>query len=105
AVDLSIPHGSFTVITGRIGSGKTTLLRVLLGLLPRDSGAIAWNGHTVTDLAAFFRPPRCAYTAQVPRLFSETLRENILMGLPEEQIDLPGAIHRGVLEQDIAGLD
>ena len=34
-IDLDLPRGSFTVITGRIGSGKTTLLKVLLGMLPR----------------------------------------------------------------------
>jgi ATP-binding cassette, subfamily B, bacterial len=43
-VDLTLPRGSFTVVTGRIGAGKTTLLRVLLGLLPRDAGEIRWNG-------------------------------------------------------------
>jgi ATP-binding cassette, subfamily B, bacterial len=40
----------------------------------------------VDDPAAFFRPPRCAYTAQVPRLFSDSLRENILMGLDEKRL-------------------
>lgn len=44
SVSLHLKRGSFTVITGRIGSGKTTLLRVLLGLLPKDSGALRWNG-------------------------------------------------------------
>jgi ATP-binding cassette, subfamily B, bacterial len=75
-----LPRGSFTVVTGRVGSGKSTLLRVLLGLLPNDGGEVRWNGEPVADLAAFMRPPRCAYTSQVPRLFSETLRDNILLG-------------------------
>ncbi len=47
--DLRLRGGSFTVITGRVGSGKTTLLRALLGLLPRDGGAILWNGQPVAD--------------------------------------------------------
>ena len=104
-INLSLPAGSVTAITGRIGSGKTTLLRVLLGLLPKDGGAIRWNGAVVDDPAAFFRPPHSAYVAQVPRLFSETLKENILMGLPEDQVDLPAAIRLGVLEQDVAALE
>jgi ATP-binding cassette subfamily B protein len=79
-ISLTVPRGSFTVITGRVGSGKSTLLRVLLGLLPHDAGEIRWNGEPVADPAAFMRPPRCAYTAQAPRLFSETLRDNILLG-------------------------
>ena len=104
-VSLTLRPGSFTVITGRIGSGKTTLLRVLLGQLPRDSGEIMWKGQPVSDPAAVFRPPLCAYTPQVPRLFSETLRANILMGLPETGVDLPAAIHRVVLEPDVAALE
>ena len=33
----------------------------------------------VREPGDFFIPPRCAYTAQVPRLFSNTLRNNILL--------------------------
>jgi len=117
-IDLTLPRGSFTVITGRVGSGKSTLLRVLLGLLPNDGGEVRWNGERVADLAAFMRPPRCAYTSQVPRLFSETLRDNILLGWSgeagrgrvsppegEEISPLQRAIHLAVLEEDIAVLD
>jgi ATP-binding cassette, subfamily B, bacterial len=104
SVSLSLERGSFTVITGRIGSGKTTLLRVLLGLLPRDKGEIQWNGQPVNDPATFFQPPRSAYTAQVPRLFSESLRDNILMGLPVEQVDLQGASGAAILETDLEAM-
>ncbi len=104
-VDLHLERGSFTVITGRIGSGKTTLLRALLGLLPKDAGEIRWNGQSVDDPATFFVPPRSAYTAQVPLLFSESLRDNILMGLPEDRVDLQDAIWQAVMEQDVAELD
>jgi ATP-binding cassette, subfamily B, bacterial len=103
-VNLSIRQGQFVVITGRIGSGKTTLLRALLGLLPA-TGKWHWNGELVYDPAIFLVPPRTAYTAQVPRLFSETLRENILMGIPTEHIDLDVAIHAAVMEKDIVDLE
>lgn len=104
-VDLRVPRGSFTVVTGRIGSGKTTLLRVLLGLVEREGGEIRWNGRSVDDPATFLVPPRCAYTPQAPRLFSETLRDNILMGLPESSFDLPEAVRLAVLEPDVAAMD
>jgi ATP-binding cassette subfamily B protein len=104
AVDLRLARGSMTVITGRIGAGKTTLLRVLLGLLPRDAGEIRWNGALVDDPATFFKPPHSAYTAQVARLFSETLRDNMLLGLPEQRADLTAAIHAAVLEPDLAAM-
>jgi ATP-binding cassette subfamily B protein len=104
-IDLCLERGSFTVITGRIGSGKTTLLRVLGGLLPREAGAIRWNGELVEDPATFFQPPRAAYTPQVPLLFSESLRDNILMGLPEDKADLQAAIRAAVLEWDVEELE
>lgn len=103
-INLQIRRGTLTVIMGEIGSGKTTLLRVLLGLLPMDSGEIHWNGTAVDDLASFFIPPRCAYTPQTPRLFSESLRNNILMGLPEDG-KLDAAIRQAALEPDLAAME
>ena len=104
-VSFCLQRGEFLVITGRVASGKSTLLKAVLGLVSRQSGEIRWNGQGVEDPAAFFRPPRCAYTAQVPRLFSATLRENILMGLDDPSADLDGAIHLSVLEDDVAVLE
>jgi ATP-binding cassette, subfamily B, bacterial len=104
-VSFELERGSFTVITGRIGSGKTTLLHVLLGLLPRDAGQVFWNGREVHDPGAFFIPPRSAYTPQVPRLFSETLGENLLLGQPYEPAAVERAIHAAVLEPDVAVLE
>lgn len=100
-IDLCLTRGSFTVITGRVGSGKTTLLRALLGLLPKDAGELLWNGQPISDPAAFFKPPRSAYVAQVPRLFSETLRDNILLGMPQEHTDMQEAIRAAVMEDDL----
>ena len=103
-VDLHLQRGAFTVVTGRVGSGKTTLLRALLGLLPLDAGEIRWNGDLVPDPGAFFVPPISAYTAQVPRLFSYTLRDNILMGLDARDADLMDAARLAVMEADLATL-
>ncbi|MCX6048763.1 MAG: ABC transporter ATP-binding protein, partial [Chloroflexi bacterium] len=105
AISLRLRRGELTVITGRIGSGKTTLVRTLLGLLPKDHGEIRWNGALVEQPADFFTPPRSAYTAQVPRLFNNTLRDNLLMGLPEDQVDLDRAIYAAVMEKDLGDLE
>jgi ABC-type multidrug transport system fused ATPase/permease subunit len=50
-------------------------------------------------------PPRCAYTAQAPRLFSETLGENVLMGAPADGAALAAAIELAVFEDDVARFD
>lgn len=104
-VNLDLPRGSFTVITGRIGSGKTTLLRVLLGLLPLDDGQILWNGRRIAEPGEFLVPPRAAYTAQVPRLFSDSLRLNVLMGMAEDPVAIQRALHTAVMDKDLGDLE
>lgn len=100
-VDLELPGSTLTIVTGRVGAGKTTLLRVFLGLLPRESVEIRCDGDLVADPAAFLTPPRAAYTAQIPRLFSETLRRNILLDAPDDPARLQAAIHGAMLERDL----
>jgi ATP-binding cassette subfamily B protein len=104
-VNLSLQRGTLTVVTGRVGSGKTTLLRVLLGLLPKQSGEVRWNGVLVEDAGAFFIPPRSAYTPQVPRLFSNTLRSNVLLGLERSDAQIVQATRLAVLERDLEELE
>ncbi len=103
-VHFTLKRGDFVVITGRIGSGKTTLLRVMLGLLPRERGEVRWNGELVKDLGAFMTPPRVAYTSQTPRLFSESLKDNLLLGIPEARVDLARAMRFAVMEADLAAM-
>jgi ATP-binding cassette subfamily B protein len=101
-VGLRLERGSFTVITGAVGAGKTTLVRGLLGLLPAAAGTIRWNGSVVEDPGTFLVPDRVAYAGQVPRLFSESLRENLLLGWPADDDALRRAIELATLEDDLA---
>src|SRR5207248_1592596 len=96
--------GTFTVVTGRIGAGKTLLLEGLIGLQPIRSGEIWWNSELVADPTSFFGPPRTAYTPQVPRLFSASLRDNLLLGAPDDGV-LKQAVATAALEPDIATME
>ncbi|MEU3183982.1 ABC transporter ATP-binding protein [Streptomyces sp. NPDC006923] len=102
-IELAVRRRSLTVITGRVGSGKTTLLRAVLGLTPLESGEIRWKGERVRDPAAFLTPPRCACTSQNPRLFSGTVRENILLG-EDDEAALAEAVHTVLLGPDLAAM-
>src|SRR5690606_17673696 len=64
-----------------------------------------WNGEVVTDAGNFFTPPRCAYTAQVPRLFSNTLRNNILLGMNKTDDEIYEAAKLAVMDRDLEQLD
>ena len=103
-VDLTLEPGTLTVIGGPIGAGKTTLLRALLGLMPLDAGELRWRGEPVADLAAWMVPPRCAYVAQVPRLFSESLADNLLLGAAPRPGALDTALRLAVLDEDVAAM-
>jgi ATP-binding cassette subfamily B protein len=55
-IDLEIPSGTYTAITGASGCGKTTLLRCLLRLMEPQSGLITADGVDIRELA--IRPYR-----------------------------------------------
>lgn len=108
-VSFTVRRGTITVVTGRIGAGKTTLLRAVLGLLAPEAGEVRWNGERIDNPACVLVPPRVAYTPQVPALLSGTLRDNILLGMPEVDGTLAWAVRRAVLDRDVSafprGLD
>jgi ATP-binding cassette subfamily B protein len=103
-IDLDLPAGSFTVVTGPVGAGKSTLLRALLGLVGPVEGEIVVDGEVVTDPAAFFVPPRSAYVSQVPRLFTDTLRDNLTMGRDTDDDAVTSALRTAVMEDDLADM-
>jgi ATP-binding cassette subfamily B protein len=103
-VTFTCERGTLTVISGPVGAGKTTLLRALLGLVPSQAGAVAWNGEPIADLAGFMTPPCCAYVPQVPHLFSESLADNLLLGMRPADADLDGAVRRAVLDVDVEAM-
>jgi ATP-binding cassette, subfamily B, bacterial len=98
-VSFTVVAGEMVVVTGAVGSGKTTLVRALLGLQPATGGTIRWNGQVVDEPGRFLVPPRAAYAAQVPRLFSESLADNILLGVDG---DLETALRLAALDDDVA---
>jgi ATP-binding cassette subfamily B protein len=50
-INLNIPEGTYTAITGASGCGKTTLLRCLLRLIEPDAGVINVDGIDLRKLA------------------------------------------------------
>ncbi len=113
-LDLTIPEGSMTAITGASGSGKTTLVRAILGLLPPSSGEIRISGQSVVGMPLSRYRKNFAFVAQDPVLFSGTALENIAYGDPDPDLPRAEAVARaaycweflantGGLESPVAG--
>ncbi len=103
-VTFSIVPGSLTVITGPVGSGKTSVLRAILGLIEADAGELRWNGVPIRDPAAFFVPPHAAFVPQVPRLFAESLLDNLRLGHSLSDASVSEAISVAAFDRDVADL-
>ncbi len=103
-IDLTVERGSLTIISGPVGCGKTSLLRALIGLLDTDEGTVSWNGSLIADRAAFFIPPQCSFVAQVPRLFAESLADNLRLGHSIADVDVQHAIDLAAFAPDVADL-
>jgi len=68
AVDLDVPSGTITGLVGANGAGKSTLLRMVLGLLPPDSGEIRLFGEDARTDGARLRQ-RIGFVQESPTLF------------------------------------
>lgn len=78
---LEIAPGERVGVIGSIGSGKSTLLKILCGLYPAQSGRVLLDGLDVNHVSRQHLAEQCGYLPQDPRLFSGTLRDNLVHGL------------------------
>lgn len=97
---LAIRAGEKTGIVGAVGSGKSTLLRLASGLYRPTQGKVSLDGIDMNMLAPAFLRETIAYLPQEPRLFSGTLRDNLLLGLPDpgDEAILAAARKTGLIE-------
>jgi len=82
-VDLTVNAGEVVALMGRNGIGKTTTLRSITGVLPVRSGAIAFNGVRIEQMAPDARARSgIGYVPQGRDIFPHlTVEENLHVGL------------------------
>jgi ATP-binding cassette subfamily B protein len=97
-VDLTVHRGQLVLLVGPVGSGKSSLLRALAGIV-HHTGALRWNGQPVTEPAMFLRPNQVGYVAQLPRVLSGTVADNIRLG---HEVDATSAVSTAQLEHDLS---
>ncbi|RKR91134.1 ABC-type multidrug transport system fused ATPase/permease subunit [Micromonospora pisi] len=99
-VDLTVETGQLVLVVGPVGAGKSSLLRALAGIV-HHAGALRWNGQPVTEPEHFLRPNQVGYVAQLPRVLSGTVADNIRLG---HEVDAAGAVSTAQLEHDLAAV-
>lgn len=80
---LGIRPGERIAVLGPIGSGKSTLLRILSGLYVPQQGRVLLDGLDLSHVSRHVLSRQIGYLQQDHRLFQGTLRENLLIGLPD----------------------
>lgn len=86
SISFQIPKGSFVGIIGQSGAGKTTFIDILLGLLQPTHGTIRVDGIDIfSDIRKW--QEKLAYVPQGIYLLDGTIKENIAMGIPENEIN------------------
>ncbi len=98
-VSLRFKKGERVAMLGRIGSGKSTVLRLLAGLYQPTEGQVEVDGIDLRQIDPADYRARVGFVAQDPRLFSGTLRDNVLLDRPAADPSRLGEVAR------LTGLD
>lgn len=95
---LNIKAGEKIGIIGPVGAGKSTLLKLLSGLFKPTSGKVSLDGMDLSHISKPVIAEKIGYIQQEGRLFSGTLRENLILGLvdPGDEVILQAAEMTGL---------
>lgn len=90
-LNIKIKSGKLHAIIGPVASGKSSIFQLLLGELPIYSGDVLINGDV-------------SYASQDPWLFSSSVRNNILFGLPFDKLRYRETVKHCALNTDFQQL-
>lgn len=86
-IDLTVPEGKLTVITGPNGGGKTSLAKIIAGLYEASEGNIIYNGEDITHMSITDRAKKgIAYAFQQPVRFKGLSVRDLLELANEEKL-------------------
>ena len=94
--------GHTYAIVGSSGSGKSTLADIVLGLTTPDSGAVLVNKN---DMSLSVARTRFMLVEQQPKIFSSSVKENLLMGLQATDAELYAVLETVNLDDMVRSLE
>jgi ATP-binding cassette subfamily B (MDR/TAP) protein 1 len=84
---IQVPAGQTLALVGKSGSGKSTCLSLLARFYQLEQGQLTVGGTNICDMDIDLYRSAIALVSQEAIIFSGTLRENIAMGLVDEEVD------------------
>jgi ATP-binding cassette subfamily C (CFTR/MRP) protein 1 len=87
-INISIPHGNLVAVIGRVGSGKSSLLQAVIGEMKRLNGNVSCTGSV-------------SFAPQKAWIQNNTVKNNIIFGLPEDRQKYINAVRDCSLEHDL----
>jgi ATP-binding cassette subfamily B protein len=93
-INFTIKKGQFIGVVGKTGSGKSTLLQLLSRQIEIQEGRITLDNMDYKDFSITSFRDQLAYVPQDVFLFSDTIRQNILLGAQD--------IHRVDTKEDFS---
>ncbi len=67
-------------LVGESGSGKSTLMKIVMKWYMAKSGKISLNKEDILEIDSRKLQEKIAYIPQFPQIFSQTIRENLVLG-------------------------
>lgn len=84
-LDMTVEKGQFAAIVGPSGCGKTSIISLLERFYQIQSGQILYQGTNIKDISLDDYRESISLVAQEPSLFEGSIRENILLGISDEE--------------------
>jgi ATP-binding cassette subfamily B protein len=103
-VSIEIEAGKTIALVGKVGAGKTWLINTIPRLVDPTGGTITLDGHDLRKYCLEDLRQSIGYVPQEPVLFSDTLRNNILLGREDiSEAVIEWAVDVAQLKDEIAG--
>lgn len=86
-LSFTIARGDYVAFVGPSGCGKTTIISLLERFYSISSGLILIDGVDIVNVPLASYRSNCALVSQEPTLFEGTVRDNLVLGLPNATSD------------------